>query len=170
MTAGGERWRPAYVGIGSNLDDPVRQVRTACEAFEKLPDSGFVACSGLYRSAPMGPPDQPDFINAVGAFLTRLGPRELLLALRAIEDQRGRQRDHAQWGPRTLDLDLLVLGGLVVDEPDLCVPHPGIAERNFVLLPLAEIAPHLVVPGLGSVQRLLAQLGASTPRIERMDE
>ena len=166
----GARWRPAYVGIGSNLDDPARRVRHACDALRGLPDSGFHACSGLYRSAPLGPQDQPDFVNAVAAFLTRLGPRELLDRLRAIEDAAGRRRgEGSRWGPRTLDLDLLALGGLVLDEPRLTLPHPGIAERNFVLLPLAELAPELAIPGRGSVRLLLAKLGDGAPRIERRD-
>ncbi len=169
MTGARIRWRPAYVGVGSNLDDPASQVRRGYEALAELPDSCFATCSGLWRSAPMGPPDQPDFVNAVAAFLTRLEPRELLRALQAVETARGRPQDHARWGPRILDLDLLVLGGLVVREPGLSIPHPGIPERNFVLLPLAEIAPHLIVPGMGSVAKLLSGLGGTAARIERMD-
>lgn len=169
MSAARARWRPAYVGVGSNLDDPVARVRQGCTALAELPETSFAACSGLWRSAPMGPPDQPDFVNAVAAFLTRLAPGELLERLQALETAHGRERDHARWGPRVLDLDLLVLGGLVVDEPGLHIPHPGIPERNFVLLPLAEIAPHLVVPGMGSVSKLLARLGDAGGRIERMD-
>ena len=169
MTGTRPRWRPAYVGVGSNLDDPPSQVRHGCAVLEKLPDSCFAARSGLWRSAPMGPPDQPDFVNAVAAFLTRLEPRELLDRLQAEEAARGRQPDRARWGPRILDLDLLVLGSLVIDEPGLRLPHPGIPERNFVLLPLAEIAPHLVVPGMGSVVKLLSRLGEAAGRIERMD-
>jgi 2-amino-4-hydroxy-6-hydroxymethyldihydropteridine diphosphokinase len=169
VTGARPRWRPAYVGVGSNLDDPPSQVRHGCAALADLPQSCFATCSGLWRSAPMGPPDQPDFVNAVAAFLTRLEPRELLGKLQAVETAQGRQRDHARWGPRILDLDLLVLGGVVIDEPGLHLPHPGIAKRNFVLLPLAEIAPHLVVPGMGSVARLLSGLGGTAARIERMD-
>lgn len=169
MTAARARWRPAYVGVGSNLDDPAARVLQGCRDLAELADASFAACSGLWRSAPMGPSDQPDFVNAVAAFLTRLEPRELLESLQAVEKARGRERDHARWGPRVLDLDLLVLGGLVVDEPGLRIPHPGIPERNFVLLPLAEIAPHLVVPGMGSVGKLLARLGDAAGRIERMD-
>jgi 2-amino-4-hydroxy-6-hydroxymethyldihydropteridine diphosphokinase len=117
----------------------------------------------------MGPPDQPDFVNAAAAFLTRLAPRELLRDLKAIENARGRRRDVPHWGPRVLDLDLLVLGSLVLDQPDLQIPHPGIAERNFVLFPLAEIAPHLLVPGRGSVQKLLTEIGTRGCRIERLE-
>lgn len=115
----------------------------------------------------MGPADQPDFINAAAAFLTRHGPHELLHELKSVEDAHGRHRD-AHWGPRTLDLDLLMLGKVVMDEPDISIPHPGLAQRNFVLLPLAEIAPEVVVPGRGSVRKLLAELGDSGARIERV--
>ncbi|HEX6260058.1 MAG TPA: 2-amino-4-hydroxy-6-hydroxymethyldihydropteridine diphosphokinase, partial [Woeseiaceae bacterium] len=139
-------WRPAYVGIGSNLDDPESQVRNAFAALQRLPDSGFARCSPLYRAAPMGPTDQPDFVNAAAGVLTRLDPHALMRELQEIETAQGRQRDTKHWGPRVLDLDLLVMGSLVVDEPGLTIPHPGIAERNFVLLPLADIAPHLPVP------------------------
>lgn len=164
-----DRWRPAYVGIGSNLDDPESQVRKAFAALQRLPDSGFARCSPLYLTGPLGPSDQPDYVNAVAAVLTRLDPHALLRKLRDIETAQGRRRDTRHWGPRVLDLDLLVMGTLVIDEPGLTIPHPGIVERNFVLLPLADIAPHLPVPGRGSVKRLLAELGARGPRIERLD-
>jgi 2-amino-4-hydroxy-6-hydroxymethyldihydropteridine diphosphokinase len=164
-----DHWRPAYVGIGSNLDKPASQVRTAFAALLSLPDSGFARCSPLYRSAPMGPSDQPDFMNAVAVILTRLEPRDLMRRLQDIENAQGRRRDTPRWGPRVLDLDLLVLGSLVVDEPDLHIPHPGIAERNFVLFPLADLAPHMHVPGRGSVQKLLAEIGTATARIERLE-
>jgi 2-amino-4-hydroxy-6-hydroxymethyldihydropteridine diphosphokinase len=117
----------------------------------------------------MGPADQPDFVNAAATILTKLDARELFQALKNIEDGQGKRRDTPRWGPRVIDLDLLVMGSLVVNEPDLRIPHPGIAERNFVLLPLADIAPHLQVPGRGSVQKLLAALGDRDPRIERLD-
>lgn len=163
----GERWRPAYVGLGSNLDDPVAQVTRARAALEDFPDSGWFAHSGLWRSAPLGPPQQPDFINACTGFLTRLGPCELLDRLKALEQAAGR-RPAERWGPRTLDLDLLVLGTLVIDGERLTLPHPRAAERNFVLLPLAEIAPYLVIPGRGSVPRLLGAVSRAHPRIERV--
>jgi 2-amino-4-hydroxy-6-hydroxymethyldihydropteridine diphosphokinase len=169
VTAEGNHWRPAYIAIGSNLDDPETQVRRAFAALQNLPDSACARCSGLYRSAPMGPSDQPDFVNAAAAILTRLGPHDLMRELKAIESAQGRQRDTRRWGPRVLDLDLLVMGMLRVDEPGLQIPHPGIAERNFVLLPLAEIAPYLLVPGRASVKKLLTDLGSGA-RIERMAE
>jgi 2-amino-4-hydroxy-6-hydroxymethyldihydropteridine diphosphokinase len=117
----------------------------------------------------MGPSDQPDFVNAASVILTRLEPHDLMRGLQAIENAQGRRRDTARWGPRVLDLDLLVLGSLVVDEPDLRIPHPGIAERNFVLFPLADLAPNLHVPGRGSVQKLLAEIGTAGSRIERLE-
>lgn len=162
-----ERWRPAYVGIGSNLDDPARQVTGAQGALEHLPESGWFAHSSLWRSAPVGPADQPDFINAAAGFLTQLEPHDLLQRLQALEQAAGRRRAE-HWGPRTLDLDLLVLGGLTLDDDTLTLPHPRIAERNFVLLPVSEIAPHLHVPGRGTVARLLEGISRTDPRIERM--
>lgn len=144
-------WYPAYIGIGSNLQMPDRQVEEAIGQLDELRDSHLVACSSFYRSAPFGGIEQPDFVNAVAAVLTRLGAPELLAALQNVEARQGRERDDTCWGPRIIDLDLLVYSGIILDEPDLVVPHPGIAERNFVLLPLAEIAPDLVIPGLGRV-------------------
>jgi len=164
-----DHWRPAYVGIGSNLDEPATRVRKAFAALQALPDSGFARCSPLYRSAPMGPSDQPDFVNAAAVILTRLEPHDLMRGLQAIENAQGRRRDTTRWGPRTLDLDLLVLGSLVVDEPDLRIPHPGIAERNFVLFPLADLAPNMHVPGRGSVQKLLAEIGTAGLSNERLE-
>jgi 2-amino-4-hydroxy-6-hydroxymethyldihydropteridine diphosphokinase len=163
-----ELWRPAYVGIGSNLDGPVAHVERAFEALRRLPDSGWFVRSGLYCSAPLGPPDQPDFVNAAAGMLTRLAPHDLLGALQGIEKAEGRTRHGEQWGPRTLDLDLLVLGSLAIKDERLELPHPRIAERNFVLLPLAEIAPHLNVPGRGSVVLLLSKISSTEPRIERI--
>lgn len=162
-----ERWRPAYVGIGSNLDDPVGHVTAAQGALERLPQSGWFAHSGLWLSAPVGPADQPDFVNAAAGFLTTLEPHDLLERLQALEQAAGRRRGE-RWGPRTLDLDLLVLGALMLDDDTLTLPHPRIAERNFVLLPLSEIAPHLPVPGRGTVARLLEGINRTNPRIERM--
>lgn len=160
-------WRPAYVGVGSNLGEPVRQVEAAFAAIERLPDSGYFRRSGLWRSAPLGPADQPDYVNAATGFLTRLEPGDLLRRLQGIEQGASRQRGE-RWGPRTLDLDLLVLGRLVVSKPGLELPHPRIVERNFVLLPLAEIAPDLEVPRRGTVARLLAGISRNHPAIERI--
>ena len=147
----GFHWFPAYVGLGSNLQMPSRQVEAAIALLDEMPRTRLVARSSLYRSAPFGGIEQPDFVNAVAALLTRLPPGELLHELQSIERRQGRERDDTRWGPRVLDLDLLVHGATVIDKPGITVPHPGIGERNFVLLPLREIAPDLVIPGFGRV-------------------
>jgi 2-amino-4-hydroxy-6-hydroxymethyldihydropteridine diphosphokinase len=149
---------PAYVGLGSNLRDPAAQVRAAFEALERLPRSALVLRSSLYGSSPLGPIEQPDYCNAVAGMLTELDARTLFEELRGIEARMGRERTRVRWGPRVIDLDLLVYGGERRSEPDLVLPHPGIAERNFVLQPLAEIAPDLEVPGLGRVATLAARV------------
>ena len=125
--------------------------------------------SGLYRSAPMGPQDQPDFLNAVVSLLTQLNAVELLQGLQDIEENQGRARNTEQWGPRTVDLDLLAYGSQISNVAELTLPHPRIAERNFVLLPWNEITPHFRVPGLASVADLAANVSRSEPRIERLD-
>src|SRR6185312_12840732 len=144
-----------YVGLGSNLADPRAQVEHALHALERLPRTRFKQSSRLYRSAPWGWADQPEFVNAAVALQTELPPRELLDALLVIERAAGRARDTTRWGPRVLDLDILVYGDRLVDEPGLHVPHPHLHERAFVLLPLAEIAPDLLVPGRGRVGDLV---------------
>jgi len=150
-------WMPAYIGIGSNMDDPQRQVRGAFQALASLPDSRLIARSRLYRTRPFGPVQQGDFINAVAGLLTQLLPGRLLDEMRALEVAQGRRREE-RWGPRTLDLDLLVFGDQTIKSESLEVPHPGIAERGFVLAPLADIAPTLFVPGVGRVAQLLQNL------------
>lgn len=122
--------------------------------------------SSLYRSAPFGGIEQPDYVNAAVAMLTQLSARNFLNELQKIEARRGRERDDVRWGPRVLDLDLLVFAGETIDQPDLKVPHPGIAERNFVLLPLREIAPGLVIPGLGRLVSIPVNM--DEPRISRI--
>ncbi|MBK8958138.1 MAG: 2-amino-4-hydroxy-6-hydroxymethyldihydropteridine diphosphokinase [Proteobacteria bacterium] len=146
----------AYIGLGSNLDDPAAQVATAIDALAALPDCSLRAVSSFYRNPPMGPKDQPDYVNAVVALETRLAPRALLDAMQAIERAQGRDRSGQRWGPRTIDLDLLVYGDSVLHEDHLTVPHPGLAERAFVLVPLAEIAPHVSIPGHAALATLLA--------------
>ncbi|MFO7593738.1 MAG: 2-amino-4-hydroxy-6-hydroxymethyldihydropteridine diphosphokinase [Pseudomonadota bacterium] len=136
----------AYIGLGSNLDDPEARLQRAIEALSDIPDSRLTAFSRFYRSSPMGPAGQPDYVNAVAMLDTRLEPLELLDALQAIEQQQGRVRKGERWGPRTLDLDLLLYGAEVINHARLVVPHPGIKERKFVLYPLAELAPELVFP------------------------
>ena len=146
----------AFIGLGSNLEDPESQLRRAMQALDNLPASSVQALSSLYRSAPMGPQDQPDYINAVVQLKTGLSPEGLLDRLQGVEQAHGRTRGQ-HWGPRTLDLDILLYDGEVIATERLQVPHPGLALRNFVLYPLAEIDEGLVVPGLGSVQSLLEQ-------------
>ncbi len=162
-------WVPAYVGLGSNLGDPARQVGEAIERLSDVPESRLVASSHLYRSQPMGRPDQPDFVNAVACLLTALSARSLLEALLEIETAAGRRRNGERWGPRVLDLDLLLYGQRKIDEPGLRVPHPGIAERNFVLFPLREIAPYAHVPEVGTVAGLAARFPVDGTDITRLD-
>jgi len=159
-------WFPAYVALGSNQDDPPGQVARAFAALEGLRGCRMVARSSLYRSRPFGPVEQPDFVNAVAGMLTTLGAAAMLTELKALEECLGRERPVVRWGPRRIDLDLLVHGATRVDEPQLKVPHPGITERAFVLAPLAEIAPDLEVPGAGRVRTLAARI--DTAGLSRM--
>ena len=146
----------AYIGLGSNLNDPALQLKRAIDALADLPLSRLLARSSLYRSAPMGPQNQPDYLNMVAELRTGLDPETLLDKLQDIERSQGRVRVR-RWGPRTLDLDILLYGDDVLVTERLIIPHPGIAERGFVLYPLAEICGQLEVPGLGPVQSLLEQ-------------
>lgn len=158
----------AYVGLGANLDDPVEQVRRACGELSTLASTEVLALSPLYRSAPLGPQDQPDYINAVAALQTGLSAPELLAALRAIEIRHGRRCDGSRWGPRTLDLDILLYGALRRDTPELTLPHPGLHERAFVLYPLYDVAPELQIPGHGGV-RELRELVTGAPPVRLYD-
>lgn len=148
------RWLPAYVGVGSNLEDPRAQVSRALEALGRLRDCHLVASSPLYRTQPLGEVPQPAFVNAVAGLLTQATPEDLLSALRSLERELGREPPRERWGPRLIDLDLLMVGRETRSTETLTLPHPGIAERDFVLYPLADIAPDLEVPGLGTVERL----------------
>lgn len=150
-------WVPAYVGIGSNLGDSVSRVGAAFEALQAVPQTLLIARSRLYRTRPVGPVEQGNFINAVAGLLTKLTAQQMLEAIRSIEHTAGRVRAE-RWGPRTLDLDLLVFGDQRIESPELTVPHPGIASRGFVLAPLSDIAPTLAVPGVGRVELLLRGL------------
>lgn len=156
----------AFVGLGANLDNPLQQVRQAISELDAIERTRVLAASSLYRSAPVGYADQPDFINAVAKVQTGLSPYELLDALHVIENRHGRRRS-VRNAPRTLDLDLLLYGILSVDENALTLPHPRMHERAFVLLPLAEIAPGALVPGYASVSELLAQVDRSG--VEKLD-
>jgi 2-amino-4-hydroxy-6-hydroxymethyldihydropteridine diphosphokinase len=157
----------AYVGLGSNLEDPEAQVRRALDELAGMPATQVTDRSYLYKSPPLGPSDQPDYINAVAALDTTLAPLDLLAALRGIEVRHGRRRDGTRWGPRSLDLDLLLYGDVVQDTPELTLPHPGLHERAFVLYPLFDVAPELQVPGRGSVRALRERVGAM--HIERLE-
>ncbi|MBI5918024.1 MAG: 2-amino-4-hydroxy-6-hydroxymethyldihydropteridine diphosphokinase [Nitrosomonadales bacterium] len=138
----------AFIGLGSNLADPAVQVRGALQALDTLPQTRLLAQSALYRSAPVGYLDQPDFINAVAKVETELGAHALLDALLALEQVNGRTREFLN-APRTLDLDVLLYDDLQHHEHGLTVPHPEMHRRAFVLLPLLEIAPDCVIPGIG---------------------
>lgn len=134
-----------YIAIGSNLADPVAQAESAIAALQQLAESNLLSVSSLYGSKPMGPQDQPDYINAVTCIETTLSPLPLLDALQQIENTQGRERLQ-RWGARTLDLDILLYGNEIIDSPRLTIPHNGMKEREFVLYPLAEIAPELILP------------------------
>lgn len=147
----------AYVGLGSNLGDPAAQLRRALRALADLPLTRLHAHSALYRSPPLGGLDQPEYLNAVAALDTCLSAPALLEELFAIERAHGRVRSAARWQSRTLDLDLLLYGAQHIDTALLTVPHPQLGERAFVLYPLQEIAPGLEIPGLGTLDQLLAR-------------
>jgi 2-amino-4-hydroxy-6-hydroxymethyldihydropteridine diphosphokinase len=170
MNDGRAHWWPVYVGIGSNLNEPRQQVRSAIDALAKLPDSQLIRASRLYRSPPMDGSEQPDYFNAVAALVTKLDARAFLHALQAIEKRHGRVRGGARWAARTLDLDLLVFGDQEICNDELTVPHPGIAKRSFVLLPLCEIAPQLRIPGLSNARQVLRELSAGASVDTVLDE
>lgn len=144
----------AYIGLGSNVGDSIQALRAAIDALGDLPETRLLRASRLYRTPAWGRRDQPDFVNAVAALDTRLDARALLDALLALERTFGRDRggESERWGPRTLDLDLLLYGETTIDQPGLHVPHPHLHERAFVLVPLTEIAPEAVIPGRGTVR------------------
>lgn len=146
----------AFIGLGSNLDDPRTQVRRAMQALGSLPQTRLVASSSLYCSSPVGYLDQPDFINAVAQVETELSPRQLLDALLRLEHQNGRTREFKD-APRTLDLDVLLYDDLRHHEHGLTIPHPQMNTRAFVLQPLLEIAPECMIPGIGSAQDAMVQ-------------
>lgn len=149
-----------YLALGSNLARPLDQVNCALEALAHLPRTRFVAASPFYRSKPLGPQDQPDYLNAVVALDTLLPPEELLDCTQGIEQNQGRVRKAERWGPRTLDLDMLIYGDQVINTERLTVPHYDMKNRQFMLYPLAEIAPELHFPTGESLQSVMTQLGA----------
>ena len=151
----GTEWVTAYIGLGSNLANPALQIKSARTAITQIAGVKELAFSSLYHSPPMGPQDQPDYVNAVMCVAAELPPMDLLRCLQRIENDQGRVRKDQRWGARTLDLDVLIYGDRIIELPDLTVPHPGLAERAFVLYPLYEIAPQLLVPGKGHIADLL---------------
>ena len=142
-----------FIGLGSNLSDPIEQVLTAIKSLALIPETDVVQQSSLYASPPMGPQDQPDYINAVVELESNLTAHKLLDQLQAIEQQQGRVRLR-HWGERTLDLDIIVYADHIIDDERLHIPHKGIAQRSFVLYPLAEIAPELTIPKFGNITEL----------------
>jgi 2-amino-4-hydroxy-6-hydroxymethyldihydropteridine diphosphokinase len=153
----------AYVGIGANLGERERTIHRAIEMLAAQPEIELAGVSPLRETAPWGPVEQPSYLNGAVALDTELGPRDLLEVLLDIERSLGRDRSaEVRWGPRTLDLDLLVHGDLVRDEPGLTLPHPRLHERRFALEPLVDLDPELVVPGRGTVGELLASLDAGS--------
>lgn len=145
-----------YIGLGSNLAEPVQQLRSALAALAALPHSQLLASSSFYASDPLGPADQPRYVNAVAALDSSLQPHELLDALQRIELEQGRTRKAERWGPRTLDLDILLFGKRILDDARLQVPHYHMHARPFVLYPLAELAPELHLPDGRPLGELLA--------------
>ena len=158
--SGNEPATIAYIGLGSNLEDPLSQIRQALVQLDSIPGTRVAARSSLYRTAPVGLVEQPGFINAVASVQTTLKPQALLAALLAIENRQGRRRTIRN-APRTLDLDLLLYGEKIFDMEGLTLPHPRLHERAFVLAPLAEIAPGTIIPGRGRVEDLLARVDCS---------
>jgi 2-amino-4-hydroxy-6-hydroxymethyldihydropteridine diphosphokinase len=156
----------AYIGLGSNLGDSIARLKDGLRSLNDVPRTRVLRCSSLYRSAPVGRTDQPDFINAVCEAETALDPAALLRALLDVERRHGRIRDGEKGGPRTLDLDLLLYGERELHEPGLDLPHPRLHERAFVLLPLAELTPRLAIPGRGPVAVLADAV--RDQRIERL--
>lgn len=148
----------AWIGLGANLGDRAATLDAALERIDRLDETRLKAVSRYYFTPPWGDTDQPDFLNAVAPVRTGLTPEMLLRALLAIESDLGRERRGRRWGPRTIDLDLLLYGNERIERPQLTVPHPRIRERAFVLVPLLELAPDLAVPGQGRADALLARL------------
>jgi 2-amino-4-hydroxy-6-hydroxymethyldihydropteridine diphosphokinase len=153
----------AYIALGSNLASPLDQVNAAITALGEIPQSRIVAVSSLYRTPPLGPPDQPDYLNAAVALETALEPEMLLDHTQRIELQQGRVRKAERWGPRTLDLDIMLFGDLTLNTERLTVPHYDMKNRGFMLWPLFEIAPDLHFPDGTSLQEILASLNAPKP-------
>ena len=150
----------AYIALGSNLNHPAQQLLKALQALQQLPDTQLLACSSWYQNPAIGPGKQPDYLNGVVKIETRLNPNDLLAELQNIELQQGRVRSE-RWGARPLDLDIVLYGDLVLDTEELTIPHPRMWERNFVLVPLAEIAPELRFADGSLIQQHVARIGSA---------
>ena len=146
-----------FIGLGSNLSEPRAQLQAAVKSLADISDTSLRAVSSLYQTRPLGPQDQPDYLNAVALLETELEPEALLDQLQAIEADQGRRRDGERWGARTLDLDILIFGERTMNTPRLTIPHAGLHQREFVLYPLNEIAPDQEVPEHGLVAELIAR-------------
>lgn len=160
---------PVAIGLGANLGQPDDTLRRALVVLEQLPDLSIVAASPLYRTAPVGPPGQPDYCNAAVALSTELPADDLLLRMQGIERAFGRERNGTRWGPRVLDIDLLIYGDHVIDQTGLTVPHPEMHKRNFVMRPLADVLPGAYVPGQGAVAAMASSLGDAGLRLWTAD-
>lgn len=145
-----------YIGIGSNLNNPIQQIEQAIQALSGLEKCQLARTSSLYQSSAMGPQNQPNYVNAVARLDTELEARALLWQLQQLEQNQGRVRGSERWTARTLDLDILLYGDQIINNRDLIIPHPGLSQRNFVLYPLQEIAPELRIPQLGLLSELIA--------------
>lgn len=150
--------KSVFIGLGANLNEPVKQLQQALCALKKLPETELLACSSLYSSAPLGPSDQPEYVNAVAEIETELTPTALLAQLQHIEQVQGRQRKAERWGPRTLDLDIILFGDLVLKSEQLTIPHYHFHAREFVLYPLLQIAPELVLPDGSPLSELVTKV------------
>ncbi|MGG2077253.1 2-amino-4-hydroxy-6-hydroxymethyldihydropteridine diphosphokinase [Lelliottia nimipressuralis] len=155
----------AYIAIGSNLASPLEQVNAAVQALSEIPQSRLVQVSAFYRTPPLGPQDQPDYLNAAVVLETSLDAETLLDNTQRIELQQGRQRKAERWGPRTLDLDIMLFGDEVINTERLTVPHYDMKNRGFMLWPLWEVAPELTFPNGESLQAILQQLNAEKPAL-----
>ena len=145
----------SFLGLGSNLNNPIQRIQEGRGAINRLDGVEEFAFSSLYKSSPMGPADQPDYLNAVMGIIITISASKLLSKLQQIEKEQGRMRTGLRWGPRTLDLDILLYGEEIIQTPDLVIPHNGIGERAFVLYPLREIAPDLTIPGKGRLTDMI---------------
>jgi len=154
--------KKVFIGMGSNLNDPVQQLTQACTEIAAVENIYLRKISSLYRNPPLGPPDQPDYVNAVVEIATALSPEALLAELQAIEEMHGRVRGGERWAARPLDLDILLYGEKIIRSEALTIPHLGLYERAFVLYPLMEIAPDLEVPGHGPLRKLVHNVDGST--------